>query len=63
MNFVKMVFGPGRKKRRAVSSEARNNKVASRTARRMARPEKQEMLANGFMKIDDFFQIRIARHA
>lgn len=63
MNFVKMVFGPNRKERRAASSEARNNKVASRTARRMARPEKQEMLANGFMKIDDFFQIRIARHA
>ena len=53
MKFIKMVFGPGRKERRA----------ASRTARRMARPEKQEMLADGFMKIDDFFHIRTARHA
>lgn len=63
MKFIEMVFGPGRKERRAASSEARNNKVASRTARRMARPEKQEMLADGFMKIDDFFHIRTARHA
>jgi len=60
MNFVKgsISFGPNRKERRAASSDARNNKVQSATSRRMARPDRQEKLATGFMKIDDFFHGR-----
>lgn len=61
MKFVKMVFGPSRKERRVASSEARNNKPVSASVKRMSRPEKQEMLTNGFLKIDTFFQSRARR--
>lgn len=56
-----MVFGPSRKERRVASFEARNNKPVSASVKRMSRPEKQEMLTNGFLKIDTFFQSRTRR--
>lgn len=61
MKFIKMVFGPSRKERRAASSEARSNKVVKTSVKRMSRPEKQEMLTNGYLKIDTFFQSRTRR--
>lgn len=61
MKFIKTVFGPSRKERRAASSEARSNKVTSASVKRMSRPGKQEMLANGYLKLDTFFQSRIRR--
>lgn len=41
-----------RKQHRAAMSEARNQKPTSRTAKRMARPERQDALTAGSIKLN-----------
>lgn len=61
MKFIKTAFGPSRKERRAASSEARNNKVTKGSVKRMSRPGKQDMLTNGYLKLDTFYKSRPRR--
>ncbi len=57
MRYIKMNQGPNRSERRQSSHQARKLEVKSRNAKRMDRPEKLEIVNNGYQKLSNFFKL------
>lgn len=56
MRFIKISQGPNRAERRQSLHQARKFEVKSKSAKRMDRPEKLEIINNGYEKLCNFFK-------